>query len=59
MAIDRRVTQQDLSWFLDLYAQGKLNLNPPYQRKSVWMPKDKRFFLDTVLNNYPCPAIYS
>jgi len=22
------------------------------------MPKDKRFFLDTVLNNYPCPAIY-
>ncbi|MFI3190835.1 hypothetical protein BCS42_03790 [Crenothrix sp. D3] len=58
MAIDRRPTQQDLSWFLDLYAQGKLNLNPPYQRKSVWMPKDKRFFLDTVLNNYPCPAIY-
>jgi len=58
MAIDRRVTQQDLSWFLDLHAQGKLNLNPPYQRKSVWMPKDKRFFLDTVLNNYPCPAIY-
>lgn len=58
MAIDRRPTQQDLSWFLDLHTQGKLNLNPPYQRKSVWMPKDKRFFLDTVLNNYPCPAIY-
>jgi len=58
MAIDRRVTQQDLSWFLDLEAQGKLNLDPPYQRKSVWMPKDKRFFLDTILNNYPCPAIY-
>lgn len=58
MAIDRRVTQQDLSWFLDLNVQNKLNLNPPYQRKSVWMPKDKRFFLDTVLNNYPCPAIY-
>jgi hypothetical protein len=58
MAIERKATQQDLSWFLDLYAQGKLNLNPPYQRKSVWMPKDKRFFLDTVLNNYPCPAIY-
>ena len=58
MAIDRRVTQQDLSWFLDLQTQGKLNLNPPYQRKSVWMPKDKRFFLYTILNNYPCPAIY-
>ena len=58
MAINRKVTQQDLSWFLDLHAQGKLNLNPPYQRKSVWTAKDKRFFLDTVINNYPCPAIY-
>lgn len=58
MAIDRRVTQQDLSWFLDLYQQKKLNLEAPYQRKSVWMSKDKRFFLDTILNNYPCPAIY-
>lgn len=58
MAINRRPNQQDLSWFLDLHKQGKLNLNPPYQRKSVWMPKDKKFFLNTILNNYPCPAIY-
>jgi hypothetical protein len=58
MAINRKVTQYDLSWFLDQDAQKKLNLNPPYQRKSVWTLKDKRFFLDTVLNNYPCPAIY-
>lgn len=58
MAIDRRPTQQDLSWFLDLAQQKKLNLNPPYQRNSVWALKDKRFFLDTILSNYPCPAIY-
>lgn len=58
MAIDRRPTQQDLSWFLDLGKQGKLNLNPPYQRKSVWTSKDKKFFLNTIFNNYPCPAIY-
>lgn len=56
--IDRRPSQQDLSWFLDLHKQGKLNLDPPYQRKSVWRTKDKQFFLDTVFNNYPCPAIY-
>lgn len=58
MSINRRPTQQDLSWFLDLHKQGTLNLEPPYQRKSVWMPKDKKFFLNTVLSNYPCPAIY-
>jgi hypothetical protein len=56
--IDRRVSQQDLSWFLDLNTHKKLNLNPPYQRKSVWTSKDKQFFLDTVFNNYPCPAVY-
>jgi hypothetical protein len=58
MGIDRRPTQQDLSWFLDLDKQEKLNLDPPYQRKSVWGSKDKHYFLDTVFNNYPCPAIY-
>ena len=58
MAIDRRPTQQDLSWFLDLYKQEKLNLDPGYQRRSVWTRKDKTFFLNTIINNYPCPAIY-
>lgn len=58
MAINRRPNQQDLSWFIDLNKQRKLNLDPPYQRKSVWLPKDKRFFLNTIFNNYPCPAIY-
>jgi hypothetical protein len=24
----------------------------------VWGHKDKNFFLDTIFNNYPCPAIY-
>jgi len=58
VAIERQPTQQDASWFLELYRQEKLNLNPSYQRRSVWTRKDKQFFLDTILNNYPCPAIY-
>ena len=45
MAVDRRVTTQDISWFLDLSRNGQLNLDPPYQRRSVWSPKDRRFFL--------------
>lgn len=58
MAFIRNPNQQDLSWFIDMQTQGRLELDPPYQRKSVWTPKDKQFFLDTVLNNYPCPAVY-
>lgn len=49
---------QDISWFLDLYRQEKIDLDPPYQRKSVWSGRDRRFFIDTVLRNYPSPPIY-
>lgn len=58
MTIERIPNQQDLSWFIDMYKSKKLELNPPYQRRSVWTPKDRKFFLDTIFNNYPCPAIY-
>ena len=58
MVFHRLPNQQDLSWFIDMHGQGRLKLDPPYQRKSVWTYKDKQEFLDTVLNNYPCPAIY-
>jgi hypothetical protein len=56
--MNRTLTTQDISWFLDLHSRGLLNLEPPYQRRSVWSPRDKRFFIDTVLNNYPAPPIF-
>lgn len=58
MTFYRTPNQQDLSWFIDMREQGKLELDPPYQRKSVWTSRDKQEFLDTIFNNYPCPAIY-
>lgn len=58
MEIIREQRNQDLSWFLDMYEAGKLELTPRYQRKSVWGAKDRKFFLDTIFNNFPCPAIY-
>ena len=56
--MSRTLTTQDVSWFLDLKEKDQLNLDPPYQRRSVWSPRDKRFFIDTVLNNYPAPPIF-
>ena len=56
--MSRNLTTQDVSWFLDLKERGQLNLDPPYQRRSVWSPRDKRFFIDTILNNYPAPPIF-
>lgn len=54
----RRPNYQDISWFLDLVRNGQLDLDPPYQRKSVWSPKDRRFFLDTIFRDYPSPGIF-
>ena len=56
--MSRRLTQQDISWFIDLQEKGQLDLDPPYQRRSVWSPRDKRFFVDTILNDYPAPPIF-
>lgn len=55
---DRIVSTVDLSWFLDLRRNDQLNLDPPYQRRSVWTPKDRRYFLDTIFRGYPSPPIF-
>ncbi|HVW64047.1 MAG TPA: DUF262 domain-containing protein [Nitrosospira sp.] len=54
----RTIAPQDVSWFLDLNEKNQLDLDPPYQRRSVWTLKDKRFFIDTILNSYPAPPIF-
>jgi hypothetical protein len=54
----RQPTPQHLTWFLDMYRNNQLDLNPPYQRKSVWTPRDRKFFLDTIFRNYPAPPIF-
>jgi hypothetical protein len=56
--LKRRPTTQDISWLLDLARNEQLDLNPPYQRRSVWTNKDKQFFLDTIFRGYPSPAIF-
>lgn len=54
----RQPTTQQVTWFLDLERNKQLDLSPPYQRKSVWSAKDRRFFLDTIFRNYPAPPIF-
>ena len=56
--MSRSINFQTISWFWDLYNRKLLDLNPPYQRRSVWNQDYKDFFIDTVLNDYPAPAIF-
>ncbi len=54
----RTINFQTISWFWDLYNRNLLDLEPPYQRRSVWNQDYKDYFIDTVLNGYPAPAIF-
>ncbi|APZ35457.1 hypothetical protein BOH66_15325 [Microbacterium aurum] len=55
---ERTPSPQTVSWFLDLADAGRLNLDPPYQRRSVWSSQYRRFFIDSVLRNYPTQSIF-
>ncbi|MFJ5109838.1 DUF262 domain-containing protein [Streptomyces sp. NPDC088551] len=54
----RSTTTQAASWFLDLQSAGRLDLDPPYQRRSVWNLSYKQFFVDSLIRNYPAPTIF-
>lgn len=54
----RRHNFQTVSWFHDLWTRKLLDLDPPYQRRSVWTQHFKDYFVDTVLLNYPAPALF-
>jgi hypothetical protein len=56
--MDRRPNHQAVAWFLENYTKGQLVLDPPYQRRTVWSPSYRRYFIDTVLRNFPSPAIF-
>jgi Protein of unknown function DUF262 len=48
----------EIAQFLELKQHNKLDLKPPYQRKSVWSQGERKFFLDTIFNDFPCPPIF-
>lgn len=54
----RRQNFQTIAWFHDLYKRALLDLDPPYQRRSVWNQEYKDYFIDTILLDYPAPAIF-
>jgi uncharacterized protein with ParB-like and HNH nuclease domain len=53
-----RKTQFAVTDFLSWQRAGTINLNPPFQRRSVWKPDAKSYFMDTVVKGLPAPIIY-
>lgn len=53
-----RSNRQTVAWFVDLHRRGLLDLDPPYQRRSVWNVRYKKDFVETVLLGYPAPSLF-
>lgn len=56
--VQLKSNSQTISWFWDLHNRKLLELNPPYQRRSVWNQAYRDYFIDTILLEYPAPAIF-
>ena len=51
-------TNRKVRVLLSAIRHGSLIPNPEFQRRLVWTNRDKRNFLQTVLDEYPFPEIY-
>lgn len=56
---ERNSTKLTISEFYDNYILNKYNFEASYQRKAdVWSEDKKSFLIDSILKNYPIPAIF-
>lgn len=58
MRFSKKHDSYTLKKILNLHKARKLNLNPGFQRQSVWTIKDKRQLIDSVLRGLPIPNVF-
>lgn len=53
-----RLETKTITDIINLHEDGLLNLEPGFQRQSVWSERDRGKLIDSILRNYPLPAIF-
>jgi len=56
--IEYKADQKTIQEILNLFEKGHLNLEPGFQRASVWANRDRQKLIDSILRNYPLPSIF-
>jgi hypothetical protein len=51
-------TEHPISWFKQRYDEGSLEIRPPYQRRPVWVQRQKSKLIESILMELPVPEIY-
>lgn len=57
-AITHKTTTKSVLDLQNLFESNHLNLEPGFQRQSVWTERDRAKLIDSILRNYPLPAIF-
>jgi 5-methylcytosine-specific restriction endonuclease McrA len=57
-AITHKSTTKSILDFQNMFKLRHLNLEPGFQRQSVWTERDRAKLIDSILRNYPLPAIF-
>jgi hypothetical protein len=57
-SITHKTTTKSVLDLCNLYEGDNLNLEPGFQRQSVWSVRDRAKLIDSILRNYPVPAIF-
>ncbi|WP_460164373.1 DUF262 domain-containing protein [Pseudomonas sp. S2_F03] len=56
--MEYEVSLQTISWFNRLRTDQSLQISPKFQRRAVWMDKERSLLMDTILSNLPFPEVY-
>src|SRR5262245_32112057 len=51
-------TQYSVARLRDVYSSGSLIIKPPFQRKPVWLPRQKCYLIESILLKLPVPEVY-
>ena len=58
MALETNYREQTINDMVLLYRNGQINLEPGFQRRSVWSMTDRRRLIQSIVSAYPLPNIF-
>ena len=58
MAIHTNYDGRTINEMILLFQNGQINLEPGFQRKSVWSNMDRRRLIQSIISEYPMPNIF-
>ena len=53
-----KVESRDIKWVSDNFKSGELVIDNSFQRRYVWVKKDKVSLIESILLGYPIPEVY-